>query len=95
MLSVRSQCSCIYSILLVHGLDDSQDYTLAEAQTYITSSMQNNTRIYSWEYDEREILCNVKTTLDFEARTLWDAIEKYRTTVSLCKGSPKSHILTF
>ena len=57
--------------------------------------MQRNTRIYSWEYDERKILCNVKTTLDVEARIFWDAIKKYRTTVSLGKGSPKSHILTF
>ena len=57
--------------------------------------MQQKTRIYSWEYDEREILCNVKTTLDVEARNFWDAIEKYRTTVSLCKGSLGSQLLTF
>lgn len=90
--SVRRQCSFVDSILLVRGLGDSQDYRWAAAQTHIISSMRNITRIYSWEYDERAILCDfsdVKTTLDVEAKIFWDAIERYRTKVSLRKGSPE------
>ena len=65
--------------MLVHGVAGVPDDTWGVAQAHIVRSMQYGSRIRTWRYDEKAILCgtlSVKESLDIEAQLLSDAVEK-------------------
>ena len=65
--------------MFIHGLTAIPDYTWIVAKTHIESSMQYGSRIRTWSYDEKAILCDtpsVKENLDVEAQSLSNAVRK-------------------
>ena len=68
-----------FSIVLVHGLGGPPDSSWAAFETYIARSMQHQSCIRTWEYDEEVILrgsLDAQAILSMEAEMLSQAIEQ-------------------